>query len=131
MSLSKYIQEVCENIREYRETNHPNITIKKKLSTPFHADYHPDEDDSNKIEESEIGHFQHMLGMLRWIVELGQIDIITEVSTLASHMACPREDHLHAGYCMFEYIARKHNSRIILDPTYPDINDDDFSPNKG
>jgi hypothetical protein len=35
------------------------------------------------------------------MVELGRIDMITEVSLLASHMALPREGHLDAIFlCM-------------------------------
>jgi hypothetical protein len=31
---------------------------------------------------------------MRWIVELGCIDIATEVSMLSSYLACPHKGHL-------------------------------------
>jgi hypothetical protein len=31
---------------------------------------------------------------MRWMVELGRIDIATEVSMLSSYLACPCEGHL-------------------------------------
>jgi len=60
------------------------------------------------------------------MVELGRVDIITEVSTLASHMAMPREGHLDALFDVFCYLKRKHNSRLVFDPTYPDIDSSVF-----
>jgi len=45
--------------------------------------------------------FQNGLGVLQWIVELGQIDIMTEVSMLSTHNAMPREGHLEGIYHIF------------------------------
>ena len=60
------------------------------------------------------------------MIEIGRIDIITEVSELSSHLVLPREGHLEAIYHIFAYLKTKHNSRMIFDPTYPDINENDF-----
>ena len=54
-------------------------------------------------------------------MELGRVDIITEVSKLASYMAMPREGHLDAVIHVFSYLKLKHNSRIVFDPTYPEL----------
>ena len=61
------------------------------------------------------------MGVLHWIVELGQVDIITEVLTLASHMALPREGHLVALFRVFAYLKKHHNAQLVFDPLYPDI----------
>jgi hypothetical protein len=61
------------------------------------------------------------VGVLHWIVELGRVDIITEVSVLASYMAQPREGHLEALYDVFTYLKRRHNTRLVFDPTYPEV----------
>jgi hypothetical protein len=60
------------------------------------------------------------------MVELGRVDMITEVSTLASHMALPREGHLDAVSHVYGYLKNKHNSRLVLDPTYPTIDQSKF-----
>lgn len=60
------------------------------------------------------------------MVELGQIDINTEVSMLASQLAMPREGHLEAVLHIFKYLCHKYNSRLAFDPTYPEIDMDDF-----
>jgi hypothetical protein len=38
--------------------------------------------------------YQHLIGVMRWMVDLGRIDIATEVSMSSSYLACPREGHL-------------------------------------
>ena len=56
---------------------------------------------------------------MRWMVELGRIDIATEVSLLSSHLAFPREGHLETALHIMSYLSQKHNTRLISDPTYP------------
>jgi hypothetical protein len=60
------------------------------------------------------------------MVELGRIDIATEVSMLSSYLACPCEGHLENALHVMGYLRMKHNSRIIFDPTYPDIDQTAF-----
>ncbi len=53
------------------------------------------------------------------MVELGCIDIATEVSLLSSHLAYPRKGHLETALLIMSYLSQKHNTRLIFDPTYP------------
>ena len=55
------------------------------------------------------------------MVELGRIDIATKISMLSSYLAYPREGHLDAALHVMGYLRLKHNSQLIFDPTYPDI----------
>ena len=55
------------------------------------------------------------------MVELGRIDMITEVSLLASQLANPREGHLEVAFHIYAHLKNKHNSRLVFDPTYPEI----------
>ena len=54
-------------------------------------------------------------------MELGRIDIITEVSELSSFLAMPREGHLDAVFHIFNYLEKRHNARVVFDPSYPTI----------
>ena len=60
------------------------------------------------------------------MVELERIDVITEALLLALQLALPRESHLDALLHVFAHLRDKHNARLALDPTYPDINLQDF-----
>jgi len=68
----------------------------------------------------------YLIGVMRWMVELGGIDIATEVSMLSSYLAFPREGHLEAALHIMGYLQLKHNARLIFDPTYPDIDQTAF-----
>ena len=57
------------------------------------------------------------------MVEIGRIDMITEVSMMTAHMAMPREGHLDNIFHMFAYLKIKHNSRMVFDPSYLNVGD--------
>jgi hypothetical protein len=38
-----------------------------------------------------------------------------------THLACPRKGHLENALHVMGYLQLKHNSRLIFDPMYPDI----------
>ena len=76
-------------------------------------------DSSAELGPILLNYFQTHIGVLIWMVELGGIDIITEVSMLASQLALPREGHLEAVFCIFGYLKGHHNARMVFNPTYP------------
>ena len=48
--------------------------------------------------------YQELIGILRWAVETGKVDILLEVSLLSSHLALPRVGHLQSVYRIFGYL---------------------------
>ena len=121
MSSSKYVNEAVSNTEDYLAENFGGQKLPKKASAPWPNDYISELDTSPELNAELANYYQSQIGVLHWIVELGRVDIITEVSKLASHMALPREGHLDAVFHIFGYLKVKHNSRIIFDPTYPEI----------
>jgi hypothetical protein len=55
------------------------------------------------------------------MVELGHIDIATEVAILSSHLVYPCEGHLETALHIMSYLSQKHNTQLIFDLTYPKI----------
>ena len=51
-------------------------------------------DKKPELEQDIESWYQSLISMLRWMVEICRVDIITEVSMMASHMAMPREENL-------------------------------------
>jgi len=90
------------------------------------VDYRPELDQSDPLDAECSSFYQHLIGVLRWMVELGRVDIATEVSLLSSHLALPREGHLLTALHVMGYLRLKHNSRLIFDPTYPIIDESRF-----
>jgi hypothetical protein len=95
--------------------------IPVKADNPFPVDYDPLTDLSDPLDAKCASFYQHLIGVMQWIVELGWIDIATKISMLSSYLAYPREGHLETALHVMGYLKLKHNSRLIFDPTYPDI----------
>jgi hypothetical protein len=60
------------------------------------------------------------------MVELGCVDIATEILMLSSYLALPSEGHLETALHIIGFLCKKHNSRLVFDPTYSEINKSDF-----
>ncbi len=60
------------------------------------------------------------------MVELGCIDIATEVPLLSSDSAVLREGHMDTALHIMAYLGIHHNSHLCMDLTYPDIDNDQF-----
>ncbi len=60
------------------------------------------------------------------MVKLGCIDIATEVSLLLSHSALPHEGHMDTALHIMAYLGLHHNSCLCMDPTYLNIDNDQF-----
>ena len=123
-SASQYIQEAVKNLEEQLQRH--NRQLARKVVSPMLESYRPELDASPDIDSREASYYQSLIGILRWMVELGRIDIAVEVSMLSSQLALPRDGHLEALYRIFAYLKCHHNSRIVFDPTYPEINESDF-----
>jgi hypothetical protein len=95
--------------------------LNKNASAPFEATYRVEIDESPVLGLEMANYFQCQIGILRWCVELGRIDIITEVSMLSTFLCMPHKGHLDAVYHLFAYLSLHHNARVMFDPTYPDV----------
>jgi hypothetical protein len=86
MSSSKYIQAAVWNIKDYNTKTHPGVKLAKQPSGPFLTGYIPELDTMPKLNDKDTTFYQLQIGVLHWCMELGRVDIITEVSTLSSHL---------------------------------------------
>ena len=103
---SKYVQDAVSNVEQYLIKHYPGRKLKNKLSGPWPTGYASELDESPELDAERANYYQSQVGVLHWMVEIGRVDIITEVSTLASHMALPREGHLEALFDVFCYLKR-------------------------
>ncbi len=84
-----------KNVEDYIEKqSDPRWKLPVKAETPMQTSYRPGLDVSPELEPQEAAYYQSLIGILRWIVELGRVDICLEVSMMSSHLALPREGHL-------------------------------------
>ena len=61
---------------------------------------------------------------------MGRIDIANEASQLSSYLAMPRRGHVLRALHVMSYLKMKHDSRLVLDPSYPEIDVSEFEMNR-
>ena len=108
-----------ENVERYLKNN--GKILPRKSNTPLYAGYHPEMDISTEINPPEASYYMSIIGIICWIVEIGQIDLTCEVSMVSSTMAMPQIGHIKQFYTMFCYLKSTHNADLVLDPTFPNI----------
>jgi hypothetical protein len=129
-SPSKYVRASVDTVTNYlTNLGDERWSMPKKASNPFPGDYEPEMDTTPTLNPELASWYASLIGMLRWMVEIGRVNIITEVSKMASQMASPREGHLDTLLHMFGFLRICHNSRMVYDPSYPTIDMDVFKPN--
>ena len=124
ISGSKYIQEAIANLE--KELSKRGLQLKKKVNSPLSSGYRPECDVSVECDEEDMRLYMSLIGILRWIVEIGRLDLTCEVSMMASYCVMPRKGQLEQVFHMFAFLKCHHNSRIVLDPTYPIIDETVF-----
>ena len=135
MTSHEYLSSAIKNLEEelQKENAHPLRKYGKKAGErPFPQNYRPEVDSSPELGDELATRYMQLIGILRWAIEIGRLDIQTEVSVLSQHQCVPREGHLDAVYRIFWYlkcqIKKGIYGRIVFDPCEPHIDENTMSP---
>ena len=120
MGSETYVKEACKIADEQMKRHslqYPS-TRRHGANSPFSSStYRPELDATNFCSPDLINVYQTMLGVLRWIIELGRIDILHEVSLLSQYLVQPREGHLSQACNVFRYLKNRYNKGyLVMDP---------------
>ena len=127
LSSSQYVQSAVKNVEEYiRRPEISHLKIPSKAETPLMTSYRSELDVSPELTPRDSAYYQSLIGILRWIVELGRIDICLEVSMMSSHLAMPRKGHLGQVLHIFTYLCKYHNTELVYGPSDPIVEHDVF-----
>ena len=124
MSSDLYVKRALADVE--RELAEIGQTLKSKVSTPLSADYRPELDTTPELDARRANYYQGLIGVLRWIVELGRIDIIVPIALLSRFLALPREGHLEQVLHCFAYLKQYNRSSIVFDDTSPHFDETRF-----
>jgi hypothetical protein len=86
-----------------------------KFSTPLSPQYRPELDYSPFLDDNAATYYMELIGILRWTVELGRMDIMVAVSMLSSYTMQPRMGHLDQVFHIFGYLKRNKRATIMFD----------------
>jgi hypothetical protein len=116
ISSRTYVQNAVKNVKEMLQYEGG---LKQSAKTPFMSGYRPELDVTDELDHDLASRYSQLIGILRWMIELGRIDIYYEVSVLSQYLALPRIGHLEAVYHIFSYLSKHDKSSIVFDPATP------------
>jgi len=63
--------------------------ISTNNNAPLSKDYRPEFDSSPELDEADGAYYQSLIGILRWMLELGWLDMCCEILMMYSHLILP------------------------------------------
>ena len=129
MVSKQYVKAAVETVtnlllEDGRELKPPSA--KKAHKGPLPTTYKPELDTTRELNPDKVQRYQQIIGILRWAIELGRVDILHEVSIMSQYQANPREGHLEALYLIVHFLSNNPMKRIVFDPATPLANDAAF-----
>ena len=90
-------------------------TITYRDVTPMYQGYYPEMELYYDIYQYGITTFKELIGVLRWAVDIGRVDILTDISMLSRYQESPRETHLKQIYHIFALFKKKTKLTLYFD----------------
>ena len=79
ISSSQDVQAAVQNVEDYLPKHaDPRWKLPNGVQTPMRSTYRPEIDVTPELEPTEAAYYMSLIGILRWIVELGRVDICLE-----------------------------------------------------
>ena len=73
LSSQNYTKKEIEEVE--REIKEADLRLHTKATTPLSSGYRPEMDSSRELDSDRQNYYQGLIGILRWICELGRLDI--------------------------------------------------------
>ena len=121
MGSYSYVKRAIKNLKKRMEKDgyefnkklsDPNISVPQPFSS---VNYRPELDTSVECTDDQVALFQNVIGILRWVVELGRIDIAYEVSVLSRYLVQPRTGHLLQAIHIFKHLDIHSKNELAFD----------------
>jgi Reverse transcriptase (RNA-dependent DNA polymerase) len=84
ISSNQYVKSSIQTVNDLlREDGHELRTGKRQGKTPLPSGYRPETDVSAELDSEQASRYWQLIGILRWAIELGRIDIYYEVAIMS------------------------------------------------
>ena len=95
----QYVREAVQNVVTYLKKR--GDVLGAKAPTPMSCGYRPEIDVTPELDQEDSAYYQSLIGIQRWIVELGRVDINVEVSIhVLTFGFAQRRTHARAFTCV-------------------------------
>ena len=111
----QYLVEALRVVKLRISCKKYNMMLKTKVAATLPSGYKPELDSTDYVDDDTGILYMQLIGILRWLVELGRIDIATEVSMMSSYNAMPRMGHFHATLHIFSYLQANMDWELAMD----------------
>jgi hypothetical protein len=124
MSSEDYVKQAVSDVET--ELQKVDKCLPTRVGTPLSQGYRPELDGSAELDAIRGQYYQSLIGVLRWICELGRIDIMVSVSMLSRYVVSPRDGHLQQVFHIFAYLKHHKRSTMVFDETMPQYDERRF-----
>ena len=128
MSSRDYIKAAIDTVEEQMEVF--ALKFPSRAVTPMIQGYAPELDASEELESKGVTFFQELIGILRWAIEIGRVDIYLEVSMISAFQASPRRGHLEQLIHVFAFLKKNPKLTLYFDPNEPSLDPNMFTGNE-
>lgn len=125
MSSEKYVKQAVADVE--LELSNVDQCLPTRVTTPMSQGYRPELDQSREVDGKRGQYYQSLIGVLRWICELGRVDILVAVSMLSRYVVSPREGHLQQVFHVFAYLKHHKRSKMVFDDSEPIFDENAFA----
>ena len=85
MFSEKHAKADVANVEE--KLTESGLRLLSKCSSPFSLGCYPNEDATPELDSEGLTIYQEQTGTLRWLIELGRVDVLLEVALLSYYLA--------------------------------------------
>ena len=99
MSAEKYVRDYVDNVE--KNLAKYNQRLPTCCKTPIMSIYQPETDTLPNLKPKGVTQYQEMIRVIRWVVDLGRVDIILEMALISTYLALPHREHTEQVFQMF------------------------------
>ena len=124
LESTSYTKKAIADVETELARNGRSLTNAK---TPLAEGYRPELDESRELSPKALNYYQGLIGVLRWVCELGRVDILHSVSIMSRFLVGAREGHLEQLFNIFSYLKHHSRSSLVFDCSEPDFRTSTFT----
>jgi hypothetical protein len=123
-----YVKNAIKTVEGLLAEDGEGYVLKNKAKNPFPMNYQPKLNVLNELGPELSSRCLQLIGIVRWVIELGHINIHHEVSLLSQYQANPRVGHSEALYHVFAYVKSHLDiGHVAFDPKTPVVDESAFN----
>ena len=127
MSPDLYVKRAVADVERELAQCDPPQCLTSKVTTPISTKYRPELDTTPLLDSRRASYYMSLIGILRWMCEIGRLDILMSVSMMSRYMASPREGHLEQVLQIFAFLKRHNKTSLVFDDTNPQFDESRFN----